>query len=255
MMKNQVAVITGAAKGIGRAVALELAHQGYHIVVNYHNRKEAALEVCRLAEEMGVHAMAVHADMGNLDDIRHMYEQIDSVFPQIHLLVNNAGISDEVYFLDATPQQFENMTNVDWRGLYFSAQHAAKRMINQHIKGLIINVTSNQAIANWPRSTIYGPTKAAVSKFTQNAAMELSLHGVRMVAIAPGYTDIGWAADSHLRKSEKLIPLGRFAQPEEIAKGIAFLASDDASYMTGCTLTMDGGATLPVVAANDFTDR
>ncbi len=99
---------------------------------------------------------------------------------------------------------------------------------------------------------IYGPTKAAVSKFTKNAAMELALYGVRMVAIAPGYTDIGWPADSHLRQAEKRLPLKRFAAPEEIAKGVAFLASPDATYMTGCVLTMDGGATLPVVAANDF---
>ena len=91
-----------------------------------------------------------------------------------------------------------------------------------------------------------------MSKFTRNAAMELALYDIRMVAIAPGYTDIGWPADSHIREAAKRLPLRRFARPEEIAKGIAFLASDGAVYMTGCTLTMDGGATLPVVAANDF---
>ena len=91
-----------------------------------------------------------------------------------------------------------------------------------------------------------------MSKFTRNAAMELALYGIRMVAIAPGYTDIGWPADSHIREAEKRLPLRCFARPEEIAKSIAFLASDGAAYMTGCTLTMDGGATLPVVAANDF---
>lgn len=251
-MSHPVAIVTGAAKGIGRAVALELAACGYDLVVNYHSREQAAQEVCAQAEALGVKAMPVYADMGSLDDIAAMFEKIDQVFPKIDLLVNNAGISDEVYFLDATPEQFDKMTRVDWRGVYFCAQHAAKRMIAQKIPGLIINVTSNQAEGNWPRSTIYGPTKAAVSKFTKNAAMELSLHGVRMVAIAPGYTDIGWAADSHLRQAEKLLPLKRFATPEEIAKGVAFLASKDAGYMTGSVLTMDGGATLPVVAANDF---
>lgn len=251
-MSNRVAIVTGAAKGIGRAVALELAAQGYDLAVNYHSRREAAEEVCRLASGMGVKAIPVYADMGRLHDIAAMYGQIDREYPEIHLLVNNAGISDEVYFLDATPEHFERMTNVDWRGVYFCAQYAAKRMIQKSVPGLIINVTSNQAEGNWPRSTIYGPTKAAVSKFTRNAAMELSLYGVRMVAIAPGYTDIGWAADSHIRLAEKRLPLKRFASPEEIAKGVAFLASDGAAYMTGCTLTMDGGATLPVVAANDF---
>ena len=116
----------------------------------------------------------------------------------------------------------------------------------------VITRTSNQAEGCWPRATIYGPTKAAVSKFTKNAAMELAPHGVRMVAVAPGYTDIGWPADSHLREAEKLLPLRRFAQPAEIAKAIVYLASQDASYMTGSVLTIDGGATLPVVACNDF---
>lgn len=251
-MSNRVAIVTGATRGIGRAIALELASRGYDLAINYRTQKPEALELCRQIEEKGVRAVPFYADMGKLEDIQAMYAAIDEVYPDIHLLVNNAGISDEVYFLDATPENFERMTCVDWRGVFFSAQYAAKRMIARGIQGLIINVSSNQAVANWPRSTIYGPTKAAVSKFTQNAAMELSLYGIRMLAIAPGYTDIGWPADSHLREAEKRLPLRRFAKPEEIAKGVAFLASDDAAYMTGCTLTMDGGATLPVVAANDF---
>lgn len=253
-MANKVAVVTGASKGIGRATALELAAQGFDIVVNYHSDKEAALEICTRVEKQGGRALAVYADLGNLQDIAAMFDAIDRVFPKIDVLVNNAGISDEVYFLDATPEQFDKMTAVDWRGLFFCAQHAARRMVQNQVCGVIINVTSNQAEGNWPRASIYGPTKAAVSKFTKNAAMELSRYGVRMVAIAPGYTDIGWAADSHIREAEHRLPLKRFARPEEIAKGVAFLASENANYMTGCVLTMDGGATLPVVAANDFVD-
>ena len=243
-MSNQVAIVTGATRGIGRAIALELAGRGYDLVVNYRTQKEEALELCRIIEEKGVRALPVYADIGRLEDIGRMFEQIDAVFPQIHLLVNNAGISDEVYFLDATPEQFERMTCVDWRGLYFCSQYAAKRMIAQQIKGLIINVSSNQAEGNWPRATIYGPTKAAVSKFTKNAAMELALHGIRMVAIAPGYTDIGWPADSHLREARERLPLRRFAQPEEIANVIAFLSSDEASYITGTVIDANGGMRL-----------
>lgn len=253
-MQRKVAIVTGAARGIGKAVALELAANGYDIVVNYHHLPDAALEVCRSIERLGARALPVYADLEKLEDIASLFHQVDREFPVLHLLVNNAGVSDEVRFLDATPEQFDHMTRVDWRGLYFCSQYAARRMIAAGVEGLIINVSSNQAEGNWPRATIYGPTKAAVSKFTKNAAMELAAHGLRMVAIAPGYTDVGWAADSHLRLAEKRLPLRRFAQPEEIAKGVAFLASDGARYMTGCTLTMDGGATLPVVAANDFTD-
>lgn len=167
-------------------------------------------------------------------------------------MVNNAGISSEVYFLDATEEMFDHMTAVDWKGLYFSSQIAAKKMVEAGTKGVIINVSSNQVEGCWPRATIYGPTKAAVSKFTQNAAMELSLNGIRMVAIAPGYTDVGWEpGDIRLEAAERL-PLRRFATTKEIAKGVVYLASEDASYIVGSTLMIDGGATLPVVAANDF---
>jgi len=251
-MERKTALITGAAKGIGKATALALAQAGYDIIVNYHSDRAGALQVCQAAESMGVQAFPVYADLARTDDIRRMYEEIFARFSRLHVLVNNAGVSDEVYFLDATEEHFDKVTAVDWKGLFFCAQYAARGMIAAGISGVIINVTSNQAEGCWPRATIYGPTKAAVSKFTKNAAMELAPHGVRMVAVAPGYTDIGWPADSHLREAEKLLPLRRFAQPAEIAKAIVYLASQDASYMTGSVLTIDGGATLPVVACNDF---
>lgn len=150
-MSHPVAIVTGATRGIGRAVALELASHGYDLAVNYHSNEKAAREVCDRARAMGVRAEPVYADMGKVEDIAAMYAEIDRLFPRIDLLVNNAGISDEVYFLDATPENFDRMTAVDWRGLYFCAQYAAKRMIEKKVPGLIINVTSNQAEGNWPR--------------------------------------------------------------------------------------------------------
>ncbi len=251
-MARKVALITGAAKGIGKATALAMAEAGYDLIVNYRSDQEAALAVCKAAEAAGAKALPLYADLSKMDELKTMFQKIFDVFPRVHVLVNNAGVSDEVYFLDATEANFDKVTAVDWKGLFFCAQYAARHMVENHIPGVIINVTSNQAEGCWPRASIYGPTKAAVSKFTKNAAMELAPYGVRMVAIAPGYTDIGWAADSHIREAEKLLPLGRFAQPAEIAKGIVYLASDDAAYMTGSVLTLDGGATLPVVACNDF---
>ncbi len=251
-MERNTALISGAAKGIGKATALAMAKAGYDIIVNYHSNEAAALEICAAAEGLGVSAMPVYANLAKMDEIAAMFAAVFARFPRLDVLVNNAGVSDEVYFLDATEENFDYVTAVDWKGLFFCAQHAAKQMVATATRGVIINVTSNQAEGCWPRASIYGPTKAAVSKFTKNAAMELAPHGIRMVAIAPGYTDIGWAADSHIRDAEKLLPLRRFAQPEEIAQGIVYLASDAASYMTGAVLTIDGGATLPVVACNDF---
>jgi NAD(P)-dependent dehydrogenase (short-subunit alcohol dehydrogenase family) len=251
---NKTALITGGAKGIGKQISKSLAEAGYDIIVNYRSDPEAAHSICSYAESLGVESMAVYADMARVEDIRNMYAMVLAKFEKIDLVVNNAGISSEVYFLDATEEMFDRMTAVDWKGLYFSSQFAAKSMIERNLKGVIINISSNQVDGCWPRATIYGPTKAAVDKFTKNAAMELSLKGIRMVAVAPGYTDVGWDPDDIRMEAKERLPLKRFATTEEIAQAVIYLASDQAAYITGTTLTIDGGATLPVVAANDFVE-
>ncbi|MBE6904851.1 MAG: SDR family oxidoreductase [Ruminococcaceae bacterium] len=251
-MRRKVALITGGARGIGRQIVISMAKAGYDVAVNYHGHFEMAQDVCRIAQESGAKALPFYADMGSVKNIRRMYDEVTSAFGTLDVVVNNAGISSEVYFLDATEQDFDTMTAVDWKGVYFSSQCAARYMIEHNIKGIIINVSSNQVDGCWPRATIYAPTKAAVTKFTRNAGMELSRMGIRMAAIAPGYTDVGWeSGDIRLEAAERL-PLKRFATTEEVAQGVLYLASENAGYIIGSTLTIDGGATLPVVAANDF---
>lgn len=252
--KNKVALITGAARGIGREIAYAMAEAGYDIVVNYRSDPDGAEKICQDAKKMGVQAMAVYADFSKVEDIRAMYEEVFRYFPAIDILVNNAGISSEVYFLDATEEMFDQMTAIDWKGVFFSSQIAAKKMIEKKVKGAIINISSNQIDGCWPRASIYAPTKAAVSKFTKNAAMELSLYGIRMAAVAPGYTDVGWEPGDIRLEAAKRLPFRRFASTREIADAVVYLASDAASYITGTTLVIDGGATLPVVAANDFVE-
>ena len=251
-MERKVALITGGAKGIGKQISLSLSENGYDIAVNYHSDKSAAEEIYKIARKHGVKAAAFYADMGNVDDIRNMVEQADREFGGIDVLINNAGISSEVYFLDATEERFEKMTAIDWKGVYFCSQFVAKKMIEHKTKGVIVNVASNQVDGCWPRATIYAPTKAAVAKFTKNAAMELIPHNIRMVAIAPGYTDVGWQPGDIRLEAAKKLPMRRFASTKEIAEGVLYLISDNAAYMTGSMLTIDGGATLPVTAANDF---
>ena len=251
-MGRKTALITGAAKGIGRAITIELARTGYDVVINYHSDRSAAESLKQEAENLGACALTVYADMGCVADIREMYAQAVERFKQIDLVVNNAGISSEVYFLDASEEDFDRMTAIDWKGLYFSSQCAARHMVEEGVKGVIVNISSNQVDGCWPRATIYGPTKAAVSKFTKNAAMELAPKGIRMAAVAPGYTDVGWEPGDIRLEAAPRLPLRRFASTAEIARAVVYLASDDAAYITGSTLTIDGGATLPVVAANDF---
>lgn len=253
--KNKTVLITGAAKGIGRQIAYTMAERGYDIIVNYRSDRESAVKICKDAELMGVKAMAVYADFSKVEDVRNMYKKVFEVFPVVDILVNNAGISSEVYFLDATEEKFDKMTAVDWKSVFFSSQIAAKKMIEKNIQGVIINISSNQINGCWPRATIYAPTKAAVSKFTKNAAMELSQYGIRMAAVAPGYTDVGWEPGDIRLEAAKKLPFRRFATTKEIAEAVAYLASDDAAYITGTTMVIDGGATLPVVAANDFEEE
>lgn len=151
-MDRKTALITGGAKGIGKQISLDLAEEGYNIVVNYHNDRESADEICKRANEYGVESLAVYADMGNVKDIEQMYQIAFEKFDVIDLVVNNAGISSEVYFLDATEEMFDGMTAIDWKGLFFSSQFGAKRMVEKDVKGVIINISSNQVEGCWPSS-------------------------------------------------------------------------------------------------------
>ncbi len=250
--EHPVAVITGASRGIGRQTALLFAERGYDVAVHYNTGEKEAQEVCRLARAFGVRAESFRADVGNLMDLKRMYHEIDEKYGRIDVLVNNAGNSSEVMFLNATEEMFDAMTATDWKGVFFSTQLAAERMIKQGIHGVIINLTSNQTAGCWPRATIYAPSKAAVRKFTENVSMELAHYGIRVAAVAPGYTDVGWEPGDHRYEATKRLPLKRFATTREIAEGIFWLASPAAAYVTGSTLTIDGGATLPVTADFDF---
>ncbi len=253
-MSKRIILITGASKGIGKATALAFVKEGDIVIVNYNTDYLGAKEVCQVAKDRGIESMIIQADLTKVEEIKKMFHTIFEVYETIDILVNNAGISHEKYFLDTNEADFELVNSLDWRGTYFCSLYAAKNMIANQKKGLIINVSSNQAVGCWPRATIYAPVKAAVSKFTQNAAMELAPHGIRMVGIAPGYTDTGWPLDSHLHLAKQKLPLQSFATPEDIADSIVYLASPAAKYMTGSILTIDGGATLPVVACNDFVE-
>lgn len=249
---RKTVLVTGGAKGIGRQISLSMAEAGYDVVINYHNRPEEAEQVRAEILSMGRDAITIHADMADLAQIDRMYEQAYDYFGEIDVVINNAGIGVEAYFMDTTEEMFDRMTSVDWKGLYFSSQYAARRMIEKGTKGVIINISSNQSVGNWPRSTVYAPTKAAVDKFTKNAAMELADKGIRMCAVAPGYTNVGWEPGDIRLEAEARLPFKRFATTKEIAKGCVYLASEDAAYITGFTLFIDGGALLPVVAENDF---
>ncbi|MGC9313884.1 MAG: SDR family NAD(P)-dependent oxidoreductase, partial [Sediminispirochaetaceae bacterium] len=166
------ALITGASRGIGRAAAVELARQGYDIGINYNSSEAAAKEVCEMVRGEGADAVLLKANVGVVSEIDTMFGQFMEKFGRIDLLVNNAGISVFKPFIHVTEEMWDSITNIDWKGSYFCAQRAARLMIRDGIRGVILNLSSNQKDGCWPTASVYGPTKAAVTKFTKNCALE-----------------------------------------------------------------------------------
>jgi NAD(P)-dependent dehydrogenase (short-subunit alcohol dehydrogenase family) len=247
---NKVALVTGASKGIGKAVAIALAAQGYDIAVNYHSSMNGALDTVHAIESLGCKAVAIRANVGEVKDVDRMFSEFESTFGHLDLLVNNAGVSMFAPFLQVSEEMWDTVNSIDWKGTYFCAQRAARMMVEKHTQGVILNVSSNQKDGCWPTASVYGPVKAAIAKFTRNVAYELAPYGIRVVAIAPGYTDVGWPLDNPIHEAKTKIPLKRFATTAEIAQVICRMVSDEFAYMTGSCLDIDGGALLPIVTEN-----
>jgi NAD(P)-dependent dehydrogenase (short-subunit alcohol dehydrogenase family) len=251
-MEQKNALVTGAGRGIGRAIALELGQNGYAVGVNYLHSKAGAQAVCDEIIAHGGKAMPLQADVGNCAQLSAMFEEYFTAFGPIDLMVNNAGLSKFYPFLEVTEEQWQELTFSDWKGAFFGTQYAARNMVEHNKQGVIINISSNHVDGCWPQANIYGPTKAALTKFGKSAAMELAPYGIRVITVAPGYTDVNWPKDHPVQLAKPRIPLQRFAEPEEIAKIVAFLATDACSYMTGNCVTIDGGALLPILPENDY---
>jgi NAD(P)-dependent dehydrogenase (short-subunit alcohol dehydrogenase family) len=255
-MNQKVAFVTGSGKGIGKGIAVALAQAGYDVAVHYQVSKERAEDTVEQVERLGRKAVLIQGNVRDLEDIKVMFQQFQSQFDRLDVLVNNAGVTRMSPFLETTPELFEEVVNTDLRGVYFCAQSAAKLMVNQGIPGVIVNISSNHAVGCWPNATVYAAAKAAVNKLTMNMALDLAPYGIRAVGIAPGYTELEWFTnemkESYVRKVEKKIPAGRFLTTDEVGEAVVYLASEKASYITGTTLFMDGGALLPVVASNNY---
>lgn len=251
-MDKKTALVTGASHGIGRAIALTLAAKGYAVGVNYNRSEENAFAVCDQINRAGGHAIPLQADVSDLTALKSLFQRFFAELSSIDLMVNNAGISEFYPFLEVTEAQWEKITFTDWKSTFFGTQFAARNMVEHKKSGLIINIASNHAEGCWPNATIYGATKAALTKFGKNAAMELAPHGIRVITVAPGYTDVDWPKDDPVHQAKARIPLKRFAEPAEIAEIISYLASDACRYMTGNCVTIDGGALLPILPENDY---
>lgn len=255
-MGNKVALVTGSGKGIGKGIAIALAKAGYDVAVNYFQSRKQAEDTAETIEQCGQKAILLQADVRSSDDLGRMFEQFSQQFDHIDLLVNNSGVTKMSPFLETTPELFEEVVGTNFKGVYFTAQAAARLMVEKGTRGTIINISSNHALGCWPDSTVYAAVKAGINKLTMNMALDLSEYGIRVVGIAPGYTQLEYHTDEMKEqfqlKTAVKIPLGRFLTCEEVGEACIYLASEKAAYITGTTLSMDGGAVLPVVADHRF---
>lgn len=248
---KKIALITGGGRGMGKAMALKLGMCGYDVAITYRSSSAGAEEVIRELREMGSNARMYRADTANLEEALEAFAQFQKDYGRIDLLVNNAGCTISGAFLTMEPEKFDYCLNVDLRTPYFLAQQAAKLMIETGSKGVIINISSNQSEEVFPTSSVYGTAKAGLNKLTRHVALELAPYGIRAVAVAPGYCNV-WGDDCQSDRTKAIldcIPTGRFAKPEEMAALVAFLASDEAGFITGTTILADGGTSLPVATA------
>ena len=248
-LEGRRALVTGASSGIGRAIALRLAQEGASVAVNYLSNPEAAEAVVKEITDAGAKGIAVQGDVSNEQQVDAMFARAVSEFGGLDILVNNAGMETEHSFLEMPLEAWRKVIDVDLTGAFLCAQRATRVMVESGAGGSIVNITSVHQIIPWGGFAHYCAAKAGLDMMSKTIALELATQKVRVNSVAPGAiaTPINqnvWGSPEGLADLRRKIPTERVGQPEEIAKVVAFLCSDEASYITGATLYVDGGMTL-----------
>ena len=242
--KHKVAFVTGGGTGIGQGISIELAKVGYDVAFSYCGSVEGAKKTETEIRKYGVESFSVKADVSKIDDIQKMFAAVVNKFSRLDVFVNNAGITEKSDFLHTSPEMFDRICNVDYKGAFFCIQNAARVMIDNGIKGRIILISSNNAIAHFADVAVYASAKAAAEKISRHAAVELAKNGIRVNAIEPGWTETGASRLENKEDTYYKIPLKKWATVEEIGQTAAFLASDAAASITGTSILIDNGACL-----------
>lgn len=243
---DKVAIVTGASRGIGRAIALEFGSRGARVVVNFIQNASAADEVVKIISESGGEAYAHQADVSVFEQADGLVKTAIEKYGDLHILVNNAGITRDGLIMTMSESDWDDVIQTNLKSTFNCCKAAIRHMLRRRY-GRIINIASVSGIMGNPGQTNYSASKAGQMGFTRALAREVASRTITVNAIAPGFvqTDIWSTVPEDAQKSlMDIIPLGRVGQPEEIAKAAAFLASDDAAYITGHVLTVDGGIAM-----------
>jgi glucose 1-dehydrogenase len=245
-LKDKVAIVTGGNSGIGKAVALGLAKAGAAIVIDFIAHPEATDELEREISALGDQSIGVKADISSVDELQTLIDAAVAKFGRVDVMVNNAGVETRTSVLDTTEAQYDKVLSINLKSAFFGVQIAAKQMIKQGQGGRIINITSVHEDWPMPGNTAYCLAKGGMRMLTRTAGVELAPHGIRVVGVGPGAvaTPINSSTmndPAMLAKLNAAIPLGRMAQPQEIADVVVFLAGDGGAYITATTIFADGG--------------
>lgn len=243
LLKDKVALITGASRGIGKAIALKFAQNGANVIINYSSSQSQAEELKEEIEKIGTKAMIIKCDVSNADEVSQMFSQAEKEFGRLDILVNNAGITKDGLILRMNEEDFDKVIAINLKGAFLCARAAAKMMVKQR-SGNIINISSVVGIAGNIGQANYAASKAGIIGLTKSLAKELASRNIRVNAIAPGFikTDMTEVLSDKVKEVMlSSIPLGRFGEADEVANVALFLASNLSSYITGQVIVVDGG--------------
>lgn len=246
MLQGKSALVTGASRGIGKAIALELAKQGANVAVNYAGSEAKAQAVVEEIEQIGVKSFKVQADVANESDVKDMMKDVITQFGSLDILVNNAGITRDNLLMRMKEEEFDQVINTNLKGVFTCTKAVTRQMMKQK-SGKIINVSSIVGVSGNPGQANYVAAKAGVIGLTKSTAKELASRNIFVNAVAPGFIATDMTDDLTEEQREgmlAMIPLGKLGQAEDVAKVVRFLASEDSNYITGQTIHIDGGMVM-----------